>query len=179
MMHLRTARLAMVALTALGMIFTTTAHASSRDNIASDAFASQPVQTLGRPMPGNSGPPLRVLNDVKVTLAKVTTRYDVIAFTFTVENSGPGLAKDVGITRSTVRTNNSGATEYESSSESLGSIAPGARKTLTYVCAQKAGRLPCHSSSVSIYFGPDGTFGSDVDLSNNQATGLAASAVKS
>lgn len=169
MMHLRTARVAMVALTAIGMIWTTTAHAAAYETGATNLYSTQPPGPTSPQYPTSPGPAVLVPADMKVTFVKSIKQDSVITYTFRVENAGLGTARQVLVRKSLNRFENPGAQETESTDEYWGDVAPGVAKNVVFSCAPKAGHPPCYQASVTAFLG--NAYVNDADTTNNWALG--------
>jgi hypothetical protein len=169
MMYFRTARAAMVALTAIGMIFTTAAHAAPVDGPATSVYGknsptdpgspTRPGQTgttvnLGTPtVPSVPGPGLDTRGDVKVlkpTYVQYYAKNLTTVWTIRADSIGNYPVKDVSVDILHTRINpkNGHDREEEWIHVDFGDMAPGAVKTTTVTCQEKADRLPCHGVAV-------------------------------
>ena len=181
----------MVALTALGMTFTTTTHAADFDSPARGVYSNEPQSPTTPQVPGPLvpgplvpgpqvpdssrpgsyvpadpipyGPPAPA--DVYPAWLGKTTQNNVITYKFRVYNMGPGTAKKVLVSKIVNMFENPGAQESQVTTEFLVSMAPGAYKDVTFSCAPKAGQPPCFQSAVQV------TSDNDNNTSNNFLVG--------
>jgi hypothetical protein len=150
-MYFRTARAAMVALTAIGMIFTTAAHAAPVDGPATSVYGNTgPINSVTTSVHSPAGVNLQISSDVKVTYFSKVIRNGSIEWTYKVENIGAGVAPEVGL-QMMVRRNNGVVLGKEAAWRALGDLAPGVARYATITCKAEVA-LPACSSSVATAF---------------------------
>jgi hypothetical protein len=169
-MRLPLARTALMALTAIGMIWTTTAHAAPFDNDTAAVYGN-PVTDPGHPtVPGTSGQPIQFLPDLKTTDEGDKTVSGVVTWTFRVENLGPVTAHNVWVRRwYNVWVQEVGTGHYKDVSvvsANLGDMAPGTKKDVQIVCIPSAGQT-CHMSSAQALL--NGQYHADANPKNDWA----------
>lgn len=146
MKYLQTARVAMVALTAIGMIWTSTAHAAPTDSSKTIVYGNNPPTAPGTPtVPGYNGPGLAQKADIKITYTG-TLHSDYGAqggrwyVEFTVENLGPGTAGSVKVHTEIARVQEE---SVAGPIYPLGAMGSGAKKKVLVECWDKPGQQPC------------------------------------
>jgi hypothetical protein len=174
----------MVALTAIGMIVTTTAHAAPIDG-GSTAVYGNPVTDPGHPtvpghpntgvgsgiptdpgnptVPGHPGTQFRP--DIKVTWKMNFHLGNVHNASFHIENIGPGTAKSVKIHTGVVRVQ---VAPTYGPIISLGEMAPGAQKDVAVTCTDQPG-AECMVGFAEAWLTDDlnNRWGNDANFSNN------------
>jgi hypothetical protein len=175
MMYLRTARVAMVALTALGMIWASTAQAAGHE-ISVYSHYPQHLDNPTTPLPGQTGQTIDTRGDVKVskpTRVQYYAKNLTTTWTIRVDSIGNYPVKDVSVDILHTRMNkvNMDEREEEWIHVDFGDMAPGAVKTTTVTCQEKADRLPCHGVAVWLN-------ALDRDDSNNWTSGALFDAIK-
>ena len=152
MNRLQAARAAMVALSAVGMIWATPALAASYEAVASTVHVIQdpnePTTTPNVPGPGTilQAKPA----DLDVTYISQAGGNGSFQWTFEVRNVGQKTATNVKVMKNAVRNDFHGHIETDIEFQTLGDIGAGAAKTVVVSCAPKWQQPPCSSSSVSM-----------------------------
>jgi hypothetical protein len=170
MHRMRAARAALVALSALGMIWTTPALAATYDVSPSSTYAkvdpNTPPTHPNIPVPGptlQAGPA-----DLDVNYLSVSGGNGSYQWTYEVKNLGGGTAYNTKVMTNYLRNNYMGDIQSNIEYVTLGSIGPGASKTVVVSCAPKWGEPPCASSSAKASTTTaDSNPGNDWDTSPN------------
>jgi hypothetical protein len=159
----------MVALTAIGMIWTTAAHAAPLDGNPTSVYGNNNPQLPGTPtVPGYSGPGLDTRGDVEVTFLTVKDKDGTVTWTFRVKNISVYPAKNVKVGSQIDWAwpgfvNQVGEVHWYD----LHDIAPGASETYTVTCVPKPNRPPCYWGFLAAYMGDNLEF--DHNPHNNAA----------
>jgi hypothetical protein len=162
----------MVALTAIGMFWTTTTHAAPVDNSMTSVYGNTPPTSPGTPtVPSPTGTNLQVSSDVQVTFFTHWSQNGAVDWKYLVQNIGAGVAPEVAVQGIVIR---SGGVQLgeDSSWQSLGDMAPGAMKYVTVSCKPKTGRPACASSVATAFLKHELNaypYANDVNPYNNQA----------
>jgi hypothetical protein len=157
----------MVALTAIGMIWTTTAHAAPIDGGVTAVYGNSNPTDPGRPtVPGYSGPGLEVRPDIEVTAVQTFRLGKVANYAFRIRNIGPGKAKSVTL-HPEVSHDATSPAPYPLIP--LGEMAPGAEKNIIITCTAQPGESPCLLAWVYAWLGDTEAtrYGNDSNTSNN------------
>ena len=171
MLRLQLARTAIMALTAISLIWTTTAHAAQFDNDVAAVYGN-PVTDPGSPtVPGGTGSTTRLLPDLKMTFVSDKTVNGIMTWNYRVENLGPVPAQNVWVRKSyNVFVFELGASHYDDAlvqPEKLGDMAPGAKKDFHIICVPMPG-AKCHMSSAQVLL--DGKYHADANPNNDWIT---------
>ena len=151
MNRLQAARAAMVALSALGMIWASTpALAANYEAAASSVRAKQdPNKPTTTPnSPGNGTIYTARPADLDVTYISQAGSNGNFQWTYEVRNVGQTTANNVKVMQNAIRNNFMGDIESDIEYKTLGTIAAGAAKTVVVSCAPKWQQPPCSSSSL-------------------------------
>ena len=178
MMRLQTAQLAIVALAAIGMIWTSTAQAAGFDPGATSIYGNNPPTAPGKPtVPGQSGQTIDTRGDVKVfkpTYQQYYAKNLTTTWTIRVDSIGNYPVKGVSVDILHMRMSKTNLDEREEEwiHVDFGDMAPGATKSTTVTCQEKADRLPCYGVAVWL------KAALDRDDSNNWTSGALFNAIK-
>jgi len=153
MNRLQAARAAMVALSALGMIWTSTpALAANYGTAGSTAYVlegpNEPTTTPN--VPGGGTIYQAKPADLDVTYLSQAGSNGSFQWTYEVKNVGQVTASNVTVMKNAVRNDFHGHIESDIAYETLGTIAAGAKKNVVVSCAPKFQQPPCSASSVSM-----------------------------
>src|SRR6188474_866224 len=153
MNRLQAARAAMVALSAIGMIWASTpALAANYEATASTVHAKKnPNEPTTTPnVPGNGTVLQAKLADLDVTYLSQAGGNGNFQWTYEVRNIGQVTANNVKVMKNAIRNNYMGDIETDIEYLTLGTIAPGAAKTVVISCAPKWQQPPCSSSTLAM-----------------------------
>jgi hypothetical protein len=172
----------MVALTAIGMIWTTTAHAAPVEPGPISVHGNSKPTDPGNPtvpgqtgmgvgsgnltVPGYSGPGVEIRPDIEVSYVQTFRLGNTATYAFRIKNIGRGTAKSVTLHSEALHE----ASHFETLPlMPLGEMAPGSEKNITVTCTAKPGQTPCLIAWVYAWLGQNEAtkYGNDENPQNN------------
>jgi hypothetical protein len=154
MLRLQMMRSAMVALTAIGMIWTTTAHAAGYESSATTVYNGNPITDPGNPtVPGGPPLPLDTRADIQVTFVSLQKNGPTYSWKYLIENISAFPAEEIRITGRVDRKdpNSNNVVHDPDVSFYTGPMGPHEARTATITCKPKPGLPACWSSGVNAW----------------------------
>jgi hypothetical protein len=150
------------------MVWATPTFAAASEASASSAYAKpQPGAPTTHPADPGPGPILTVgPADLKVDYISQAGGNGTYQWTYEVRNIGQTAAQNAKVMKNAIRNDFMGDIESEIEYQQLGTMAPGAVKTVVVSCAPKYQQPPCSTSGVTASTtSVDGNSGNDWDTS--------------